>query len=70
MAYLVTHSAFRDIHAKVDLAAGSLVMRDEARAADMIRRLTACGATDAVAVELTSEQHQALVASRLPPMGR
>lgn len=66
----VTHSAYFDTRINTTMKAGSLIVNGETRAADLIRRLTNSGATDAKATELTSEQHQAQVASRLPPFGK
>ena len=66
--FRITHSAFHDIHAKIDLPANSLVMNGETRAADLIRRLTNCGATDAKAVELTPAEHRAVVLAQFPQL--
>lgn len=66
----VTHSAYFDTRINAAAKANSLIVNGEVRAADLIRRLTNSGATDAKAVELTSEQHHAFVVARMPPMGR
>ena len=66
--FRVTHSAFHDIHAQIDLPANSLVMNGEARAADLIRRLTISGAADARAVDLTPAEHRAIVLAQFPQL--
>ena len=50
--FRVMHSAFHDTCINLAAPANSLVVSGEVHAADLIRRLTNCGCTDARATEL------------------
>jgi hypothetical protein len=67
-SFNVTHSAFHDSRLGRDVAANSLIVKGEDRAADLLRRLTESGATDARATELSPAEHRAIVLERMPQM--
>ncbi len=66
----VTHSAFFDTRLGRDVPANSLIVKGEHRAADLLRRLAACGATDAAAKELSPAEHRAIVLARFPGLSK
>ncbi len=65
-SFNVTHSAFHDSRLGRDVTANSLIVKGEDRAADLLRRLTESGATDAKATELSPAEHRAIVLARFP----
>jgi hypothetical protein len=66
--FKITHSAFRDVHAKIDLKAASLVVTGEMRAGDLVARLKSCGATDVTSIKLSPAEYREIVMSRLPQL--